>query len=134
MKLTDWLDDLARRGADLRVVCTGDENPEDRYVTSIAADRIQYDGIAIKSAIPIDGGRRCILLLDPDANQHAEFENLLCIDQNGATVWVAKLPASQDAFISMDSKDEGVWASTWSGFRMLFDTHSGFELQRTFVK
>lgn len=41
----------------------------------------QYNGVATRHAVPIDGGERCILLLDPDANQRSAFENLLCIDQ-----------------------------------------------------
>ena len=94
----------------------------------------QYNGVAIKSAVPIDGGKRCILLLDPDANQRSAFENLLCIDQNGNAVWTAKLPTSADVFVTIDAKEEGVWANTWSGFRVLIDEHSGTELKRAFVK
>jgi hypothetical protein len=93
-----------------------------------------YNGVAIQSAIPIDDGKRCILLLDPDADQRSAFENLLCIDQKGDIVWTAELPTSSDAFVAIAPSKEGIWANTWSGFRVLIDEQSGEELKRTFVK
>jgi len=94
----------------------------------------QYNGTAIKSAFAIDGGRRCILLLDPDANKSSVFENLLCIDQQGKPIWTARLPTSSDVFVCIDPKAEGIWANTWSGFKVLIDEYSGAEIKRAFVK
>ena len=94
----------------------------------------QYNGVAIKSAIPIDAGKRCILLLDPNANQRSAFENLLCIDQQGKPIWTAKLPTSSDVFVRIDPMAEGIWANTWSGFKVLIDERTGVELKRAFVK
>jgi hypothetical protein len=94
----------------------------------------QYNGIAVRSAVPIEDGKRCILLLDPDANRNPTFENLLCIDQMGNRVWTAKLPTSPDVFVTLDARAEGIWANTWSGFKVLLDRHSGLELKRAFVK
>lgn len=93
-----------------------------------------YSGMVIKSVVPIDCGKRCVLLLDPDANQRSAFENLLCIDEQGSVIWKAKLPTGTDAFVGIDSRNEGIWANTWSGYRVLIDEHSGKELTRTFVK
>jgi hypothetical protein len=95
----------------------------------------QYNGVAIRSAVVIDGGKRCVLLLDPDANLSSAFENLLCIDHMGRTVWTAKLPNEyQDVFVAIHPQKEGIWANTFSGFRILIDEHSGVELRRSFVK
>jgi hypothetical protein len=94
----------------------------------------QYNGVAIKSAVPIDAGKLCVLLLDPDANQRSAFENLLCIDQQGNRIWTAKLPTSPDVFVRINMKAEGIWANTWSGFKVLFDERSGAEIRRSFVK
>jgi hypothetical protein len=78
--------------------------------------------VAIKFAVPIDGGKRCVLLLDPDANQRLAFDNLLCIDQQGKAIWTAKLPTSSDVFVYIDLMTEGIWANTWSGFKVLIHT------------
>ena len=94
----------------------------------------QYNDIPIRSAVPIDDGKRCILLLDPDASQRSVFENLLCIDQNGSAFWTAKLPDRPDCYVSIDLREEGIWANSWSCFRVLIDKHSGVELERIFTK
>jgi hypothetical protein len=94
----------------------------------------EYDGTAVKRALPIDEGKRCILLLDPDANKRPAFENLLCIDQKGTLVWTAKLPTSPDAFLDVTSTPEGLLAKTWSGVTLLLDVRTGTELKRIFVK
>src|SRR5580700_2700488 len=79
----------------------------------------QYNGASIKWAIPADRGKRCILLLDPDGSSLSVFENLLCIDQNEATIWTARLPSSPDVFLRAQQSDGGIWANTWSGFKVL---------------
>ena len=97
----------------------------------------QYGGVDIKHAIPSDDGRRCVLLLDRDwgsANKRSTFENLVCIDQNGATIWVAKLPMTSDDFVTVQLTPEGLRATTWSGWSLLLDQETGAELGRTFVK
>jgi hypothetical protein len=93
-----------------------------------------YQDTPVKQAIPVDGGERCILLLDPDASRDQTFENLICVDRSGDCVWTAKLPAQPDAFLEVMSNDEGVWAQTWSGWRMLLDRKTGAELRRSFAK
>lgn len=94
----------------------------------------QYNGAAIKRAVPIDAGNHCILLLDPDASKHSAFENLLCIDRKGTPIWTAKLPTSPDVFLEITPISEGLLAKTWSGLKVLLDQQTGAELKRIFVK
>ena len=94
----------------------------------------QYNGIEIKRAVPIENGKLCILLLDPDASKRSTFENLLCIDRRGRPVWTATLPTSPDAFLDIASTPAGLLAKTWSGLTILLDQRAGTELRRTFVK
>jgi hypothetical protein len=94
----------------------------------------QYGGMSLKGAVPIDKGRRCILLIDPDASKSTVFENLLCIDQGGGLIWTAKLPSSPDVFISVSGGADGIRANTWSGFRVSLDENTGIEKRREFTK
>jgi hypothetical protein len=91
-------------------------------------------GISIKSAIPIDQGRKCIVLMNPDANMNNEFRNLKCIDESGAVIWIAKLPSIPDVFLDIETHHGNVLAKTWSGHSILIDAHSGIELRRVFTK
>jgi hypothetical protein len=93
-----------------------------------------YNGIAIKTAVPIEHGERCVLLLDPDASPKNVFENLFCIDPSGRSIWIAHLPSVPDRFLDLAVTSEGMWGTTWSGFRILLDKNSGRELKRVFVK
>jgi hypothetical protein len=94
----------------------------------------KYNGVAIQSAVPIDGGKCCVLLLDPDASPDPAFKNLLCIDQQGKSIWTATLPTSPDVFVRIEPVAEGIWANTWSGFKVLIDERTGVEIKRAFVK
>jgi hypothetical protein len=67
----------------------------------------QYYGVVIESALPIDDGKQCIVLLDPDASQRLIFENLLCIDQKKNVIWTAKLPSMPDRFVRIDQREGG---------------------------
>lgn len=96
--------------------------------------RGRFEEMEIKSAIPLGGGDRCILLLDPDASSASAFENLVCIDRAGAVTWRARLPTNPDVFISVLQVPEGILAKTWSGMSILLDADSGQEQARSFVK
>lgn len=94
----------------------------------------KYKGVSVKNALPIAGGKKCILLLDPDASNRSTFENLLCIEQSGRTIWTAKLPSNPDAFLETSLTSEGISALTWSGLRVVLDPYTGVEKKRIFVK
>lgn len=94
----------------------------------------QYNGASIKRAIPIDEGKHCIILLDPDANKRSAFENLLCIDRKGEPIWIAKLPTSPDVFLDASLSSDGLLAHTWSGLQVLLNGNTGRELERKFAK
>ena len=94
----------------------------------------QHDGTTIKKAIPLEGNKRCVLLLDPDSDKRPVFENLVCIDQIGAIVWKARLSSNPDVFLDVEMTSGGLLASTWSGYKILLDPSTGRALKRTFVK
>lgn len=94
----------------------------------------KYAGIDIKCALPSDDGKRCVLLLDPGASRRPIYENLLCIDESGQRIWVARLPDSTDAFVSVHPSGEVLRATSWSGWSLLLEPDTGAEIKRTFVK
>jgi hypothetical protein len=94
----------------------------------------RFEGASIKSAIPLDNGARCILLLDPDASSASVFENLVCIDRGGDLIWRARLPTGPDVFVAVAQASEGIVATTWSGLSILLDVDSGREQARSLVK
>jgi outer membrane protein assembly factor BamB len=94
-----------------------------------------YDETLVKSVLPVRSGDHSAILLDPDANLRSIFfENLLCIDQAGTPIWKAKLPTSPDVFVTAIVDSEGIWATTWSGFRIQIDKYTGIGIQRVLVK
>jgi outer membrane protein assembly factor BamB len=93
-----------------------------------------YEGVAVKTAIPLGNGTNWIVLLDPDASQSPTFENLLCVDLQGRLLWKAKLPTYPDAYLSVTVCSGSIWAGTWSGFKVKLDPNTGTEIERIFVK
>ena len=105
-----------------------------RYDDGSLACTGRYNGIDVVDAVPIDDGARCVLLLDPDGGHRLVFENLLCVDPDGAVVWAAKLPSMPDKFVAMRLTDDGICANTWSCYLILLDPDTGAELSITFTK
>jgi hypothetical protein len=93
-----------------------------------------YRGKKVKTALPVEQGAKCILLLDPDACLSGAFDNLFCIDRGGSVVWTAPLPTSRDAFVEMNLGSDGLHAVSWSGYHLLLDAQSGRLLSQVFVK
>jgi outer membrane protein assembly factor BamB len=93
-----------------------------------------YDGLPIVAVIPLKGARRCVLLLDHGAKSVSNFRNLLCIDQAGEPVWVAKLPSTTDTFKRVWEEDDIIKANTWDGFLVRLDKNTGVQLEIKFVK
>jgi hypothetical protein len=94
----------------------------------------QYNGMSIRTAIPMDEGACCVLLIDPDASDRSAFKNLLCINVNGQPTWIAELPTSPDVLLDVSLSSEGLIAHTWSGIQVLLDSNYGGELDRKFNK
>lgn len=111
-------------------------------VVSLSADGSyacsgQYGGADIQSALPSADGKRCVLLLDPDASKRTHFENLFCIDKGGNIIWTAELPSSPgmaDCFVAVTRTPEGLRATSWSCWSVLLDQQTGGELRKTLVK
>jgi len=93
-----------------------------------------YHGMKIVAVELLDGNSRCLILLDPDATRRSYFENLLCVDANGNVLWRAQLiDTSNDTFVSVRLAD-GLYANTWSGYRVRLDPATGAVLEAQFVK
>jgi hypothetical protein len=93
-----------------------------------------YLGQRVKTALPIDQGAKCILLLDRDDYTANIFKNLLCIDRSGSVVWVAPLPGSPDSFVEARMAPDGLHAGSWSCYDLVLDPQSGKVLSQVFVK
>lgn len=93
-----------------------------------------YLGVAVRTAIPVEFGTKCILLLAQDANTASTFHNVLCITQDGDLVWKADLPQTPDAFVEIGMEAGAFYATSWSGFRVSLDLTNGRILSREFVK
>jgi len=92
-----------------------------------------YRAMKIAAALPIDG-ERCLILLDTAASKEKVFENLLCVERSGNTVWKAELPDQPDAFVKFEMAANGLRAWTWSGWALRLEPATGKILERQFVK
>jgi len=92
-----------------------------------------YRGMKVAAASPIDDAR-CLVLLDTAASKEKVFENLLCVERNGAVAWKAELPDQPDAFVKFEMTPTGLRAWTWSGWNLKLDTATGRIIEREFVK
>jgi len=92
------------------------------------------DGVAARKLLPLPGQNRCIVLLDPAGSSKPTFENLLCIDGRGRTIWRAKLPRSHDAFVDVMRRGDAIEALTWNGLRVQVDEETGETSEISFTK
>lgn len=93
-----------------------------------------YRGKKVQTALPIDEGRRCIILLDSDAAEKGVVRNLFCIGQDGREIWTAELPGFPDCFVDAELTSEGLYAHSWSGYGLVLDPMSGHVLSSQFTK
>ena len=93
-----------------------------------------YGGQKVRTALPLEGGSRCVILLDTDASKQAVFRNLFCVGQDGDTIWTADLPETHDAFVSVEMGADGLHANSWSGFRVTLDLVNGRAIGWEFTK
>jgi len=94
-----------------------------------------YRGQNVKTALPIEHGAKCVLLLDGDARLTGSFENLFCIDRDGNVAWIAPLPTSHDdTFVEISLGNDGLRAHSWSCYRLVLDPQSGKVLSEEFTK
>jgi hypothetical protein len=91
-----------------------------------------YGEKKVRTALPIEQGAKCILLLESDLS--GKFKNLLCIDQGGSVVWTAPLPSFPDSFVEISLASDGVHAVSLSGYDLVLDSGSGKVLSQVFVK
>ncbi len=93
-----------------------------------------FEGIPIKTAIPFNDGKRCIILLDPDCLKRGAFNNLFCIDESEQKIWIAELPSNNDVFTEVTINSENIKAYAWSGVVTTFDIENGRVTSRNFTK
>jgi hypothetical protein len=92
-----------------------------------------YEGMEVTAVELLEDDTRCLILLDLVATRKSRFENLLCIDASGQVLWKGQLPQGADAFVSIRMSD-GLYANTWSGYRVRLDPATGVILEQQFVK
>ena len=93
-----------------------------------------YDGQKVSVAFPSDDGQRCIVLLDSNDTRKPRFENLFAVDRHGKTIWKADLPDTHDTFLDAKLEPDGLWAWSWSSYRLLLDPVDGHIIQQVFTK
>jgi hypothetical protein len=93
-----------------------------------------YRSQKVKVALPLAGGTRCIILLDPDLKRGL-FKNLFCIERDGTVVWTAELPERPfDVFLSAELGEEGLVAYAASGYSIAMSRETGEVIRAYFVK
>src|SRR5438552_8610468 len=93
-----------------------------------------YRGQKVKTALPIEQGEKCILLLDEADYSKNLIYNLLCIDRAGSVIWTAPLPSCPDSFVQIKLGGDSLHAQSWSGYRLVLDLQSGKVLSEVFIK
>lgn len=94
----------------------------------------EFGGVKIASALPLERGCACIVLLDPDSNGSSSFRNLLCLQNDGGITWRAELPEGNDAYVGFSMENGVLSASSWSGFKVRIDIATGRILDAVFTK
>lgn len=93
-----------------------------------------YGGQEVRTALLLNGGGRCVILLNPDVSEKAAFKNLFCVEPNDHVVWIAALPQTHDAFVDIRMGSDGLHARSWSGFDVTLNPTTGEVIGHTFEK
>lgn len=94
------------------------------------------DGREVLEVIGRVPGVGVLVLLDPGEG-YAPINNLVLVDDEGSVRWRADLPSSTggESYVSAEiSTSGGLSASSWSGYRVELDPHSGRILSTDWVK
>ncbi|MGP0093126.1 MAG: hypothetical protein ACLPKB_24775 [Xanthobacteraceae bacterium] len=94
----------------------------------------EYFGGKVKTAIPLDDGVHCVLLLDRATMELGADRNLICVARDGRIVWVAKLPQTHDAFLRVQMEGGKLYAHSWSSYRVTLDPATGETTELVFTK
>jgi hypothetical protein len=92
-----------------------------------------FRGMKVAAAMPLDS-EKCLILLDRMASKLEVFENLLCVEHDGNTVWKAELPDQPDSFVDFELTPKGLRAWTWSCWMLKLNLETGKIIEREFVK
>ena len=93
-----------------------------------------YRGEKVRAALPLAGGARCVILLDPNASEKGAFKNLFCAERDGTIAWTAELPETHDAFVNVQMGEDGLLAYSWSGFNVTLNATTGQAIRYEFTK
>jgi hypothetical protein len=97
---------------------------------------IRPDDRKVLRMLQLDDPASAFVLLEWPAGG-ARVHNLLKVTADGAAAWRAELPPgeSTDCFVSVDTDgDGGLFANTWSCYRVTLDPATGRILQSLFTK
>ena len=88
----------------------------------------------MRAALPLAGGARCVILLDPNASEKAAFKNLFCAERDGTIAWTAELPETHDRFMDIQMGKDGLHAHSWSSFNVTLNATTGQAIRYEFTK
>ena len=111
-------------------------------VTSAATgERLWLDlpeGYAVRAVAAIPDTDDCLVLLESDtgkASRQNHFENLWRYSHEKGVIWRAELPQSgADYYVAFELQTGGLWANSWSCFRVAIDLETGTIRSKTFTK
>lgn len=93
-------------------------------------------GRPVEDGIPLDDVDLVAVLIEAEPGWRPS-SNLVAITPAGDLAWIAELPDSSggESYVSIQSAEEGqLGATSWSGYHVIVDRHSGSILRRTFTK
>lgn len=96
----------------------------------------QVDSMRVSEVSPLPGSSGALLLLEAPPGT-TSVENLVKVDAEANVVWRGELPAGTpgDCFVGFEVEATGnVFASTWSGYRVVLSGETGRLLERRFTK
>jgi hypothetical protein len=97
--------------------------------------RGMYKGIPVKKAVILEGGAKCLVLLDSfSCLDQGAFRNLFCLGRDGDKIWTAPLPETHDRFVDFNFNGERVVAYSISGYRVTLEVLTGRFVDQVFVK
>ena len=88
---------------------------------------------SVRTMLELSDGAR-VVLLDCDSESAPRFENLSCYNSDGTLRWIAGLPQTHDAFVSVALDADLVRANSWRGYLVWLDTKTGALVRSEFVK
>ena len=96
------------------------------------------EGYAVRAVAAIPDTDDRLVLLESDtgkASRQNHFENLWRYSHEKGVIWRAELPQSgANYYVAFELQTGGLWANSWSCFRVAIDLETGTIRSKTFTK